>query len=445
VMRITEASQRQQVDRRIRLLLPVMFTDAAERPGGRPPSAGTPPNDASPGDSDVDNPFSDVYMSRVASDGSRVVEVRPSQTSAEPNLPALSPRPPAPLEISTVSSTGDGPRWRAAMLDGPPGSPRRLIAVSMESADATLAQLRAALFATGAVLLGALALAGWWVVRLGLRPITEVTAAADAITSGDRSLRLPVTSARTEAGHLATAFNVMLDEHDADDRRRRQFVADAAHELRTPVAAIRGFAELYRTGTMTDADVNQAMRRIGGESSRLSGLVDDMLLLARLDEGRPLDDAPVDLAPMLRDAAIDAGATHPSRTVTADAHGALTVRGDAPRLRQVIANLVTNALVHGAPGAVSISGRRNEQHVVIDVSDDGPGMNAADIASATQRFWRGDRARQGTGSGLGLSIVDAIVRAHGGRMVITPGAAGRGTSVRVVMPAGEEPALGAPR
>jgi two-component system, OmpR family, sensor kinase len=290
----------------------------------------------------------------------------------------------------------------------------------------------------GAVLALALALGGWWVLRLGLRPIAEVTGVAEAITAGDRSRRVRVVRPRTEAGQLGNAMNVMLDERQADEDRLRRFVADASHELRTPVAAIRGFADLYRNGDLDEPGaLADAMRRIGGESARMAGLVDDLLLLARLDEGRPLERGRVDLSQVLRDAAFDASATHPSRTVTTEVADGLAVEGDDARLRQVMANLVQNALVHAGPSArVTVRGRREGDRCVAEVADDGVGLAPTDIEHAFDRFWRADpaRLRHASGSGLGLSIVRAITEASGGRVTLTS-TAGLGTTVRVVLPA----------
>jgi two-component system OmpR family sensor kinase len=315
---------------------------------------------------------------------------------------------------------------------------RILVAVSLQQADATMDKVRLTVFGVGAGILLAIGLAGWWVLRLGLRPIAEVTEVADAITAGDRSRRLPVRDLRTEAGHLGRAFNVMLDEHQAGEDRLRRFVADASHELRTPVAAIRGFADLYRAGALDDpATLNEAMRRIGGESARMAGLVEDLLLLARLDEGRPLEAAPVDLSGVLRDAAFDASATHPTRTVTAEVVDDLTVVGDEARLRQVLANVVQNALTHaGADASVVVRGRRQGDLCIVEVADDGAGMPTEEAVMAFDRFWRADRsrARNANGAGLGLSIVRAITEAHGGRVALDS-APDRGTTVRVVLPA----------
>jgi two-component system OmpR family sensor kinase len=330
-----------------------------------------------------------------------------------------------------------GPRWRAALLSTP-GPDRVLVAVSLQRADATARQVRVTVLVAAAVIVLVLGLSAWWVARLGLRPIAEVTEVADAIAAGDRSRRVVVSERRTEAGHLGRAFNVMLDEQRANEDRLRRFIADASHELRTPVAAIRGFADLYRAGGLDEPGVlADAMRRIGGESVRMAGLVEDLLLLARLDEGRPLEARPVDLSAVLRDAAFDTSATHPNRLVRAEVVDDLTVVGDDARLRQVVANVVHNALTHGGPDAtVTVRGRRQGDLCVVEVADDGAGMEPQQASHAFDRFWRADQARtrHANGAGLGLSIVRAITEAHGGRVALDS-APGHGTTVRVVLPA----------
>ncbi|HUZ21135.1 MAG TPA: HAMP domain-containing sensor histidine kinase [Acidimicrobiales bacterium] len=335
----------------------------------------------------------------------------------------------------TVSSLRGGTRWQAILLKSRSGPTEVVVAVSLAQVDATDGQLRLALLAGGlAVLLAAVAV-GWWLVRLGLRPIAEVTAVADAITRGERSRRVGTPRSGTEAGQLAHAFNVMLDEEQSAEERLRRFLADASHELRTPVTAIRGFADLWREGALGERDVADALRRIGQESARMATLVEEMLLLARLDDGRALDRCRVDLADLVRDAALDASVTHPSRDVVSEAAPGVAATGDEARLRQVLSNLVTNALVHTPDGTeVRIRAYRAGASCVVEVADDGEGMDAASAASAFDRFWRGQPGRSGPGSGLGLSIVAGIVAAHHGEVKMTT-APGAGVTVRVSLPA----------
>jgi two-component system, OmpR family, sensor kinase len=298
-------------------------------------------------------------------------------------------------------------------------------------------QLGAALLAGRLVVLAAIIAAGWWVLRRGLRPIAEVTRVAEAIVAGDRSRRVEVGVPGTEAAHLAGALNLMLDQQQATEDQLRRFIADASHELRTPVAAIAGFTDLYRQDAIQAEQLDDVMRRIGQEASRMRCLVEDMLLLARLDEGRPLDRAPVDVGPLVADAVLDASASHPSRPLRVVGDTSARVIGDEARLRQVLAILVTNALTH-TQGEVTIALETAADRTVIVVSDQGLGLGPEAVAHVFDRFWRGDVARERGGSGLGLPIARGIVEAHGGTITLTSSPSS-GTSVRVVIPAAEGP------
>jgi two-component system OmpR family sensor kinase len=271
-----------------------------------------------------------------------------------------------------------------------------------------------------------------------------MTATATAIAEGDLSHRVPVAPAGTEAGQLGGALNTMLgrieaafDARAASEQRLRRFVADASHELRTPVTTIRGYAELYRQGGLDEREaLDQAMRRTEQEAIRMGGLVDDLLLLARLDQGRPLDRAPVDLGVLAVDACSDAQLVAPDHRVVADVQPDVVVDGDEPRLRQVVHNLVRNAVVHTPRGThVQVQVAVVAGRAVLEVRDDGPGMDPDAVAHAFERFWRADssRARESGGSGLGLSIVHAIVHAHGGQVSLSS-TRGAGTTVRVELP-----------
>jgi two-component system OmpR family sensor kinase len=250
----------------------------------------------------------------------------------------------------------------------------------------------------------------------------------------------------TEAGELGVALNQMMtriedafDERTRTEGRLRRFAADASHELRTPVATVRGYAELYRAGGLDDPQaLTDAMRRTEQEAVRMGDLIEDLLTLARLDQGRPLEVAPVDLAALARDAVADARAVHPERELSTDASEPVLVRGDEGRLRQVLANLVGNALVHTPPGAaVRVTARSLGAEAMLEVRDEGPGMTPDVAGQAFERFYRADpsRSRHKGGSGLGLSIVDAITQAHQGRAELDT-APGRGTAVRIFLPAG---------
>jgi two-component system OmpR family sensor kinase len=294
-------------------------------------------------------------------------------------------------------------------------------------------------------ILAALGLVGWWVVHLGIRPVKQMTTTATRIADGDLTVRVPECAPGTESGELAVALNTMLgnltealDERAASEARLRRFVADASHELRTPVTTIRGYAELYRHGGLTDpASLDDAMRRTEQEAARIGRLVEDMLSLAKLDEQRPLAVRPVDLTALARDAAADARASSPDRPIDVEVGTTpIVVDGDEDRLRQVVANVVGNALVHTDPQVpVTIRVERDDATATISVDDRGQGMIAEVAERVTERFFRADpsRSRHRGGTGLGLSIVDATVSAHGGAVAIDS-EPGRGTTVRLTMP-----------
>jgi two-component system OmpR family sensor kinase len=303
----------------------------------------------------------------------------------------------------------------------------------------------------------ALGLAAWLTVRIGLRPLEKMADTAGEIAAGDLSRRVEETDDRTEVGRLGAALNVMLGriesafrEREASEARLRRFVADASHELRTPLTSIRGYAELFQHGLADrPADLDTAMRRIDSESTRMAGLVDDLLLLARLDQGRPLEREPVDLSILAADAAHDAGAVDPSRTFTCEAPPSCTIIGDEGRLRQLLGNLVANAVAYtpaGSPLEVEVvfepAQGLSPDRARISVVDHGPGIAPDSAPHVFERFWRADsgRVRAQGGTGLGLSIVAAIADAHGGRVLLTETPGGGATfSVEVPVEPGQEP------
>jgi two-component system OmpR family sensor kinase len=275
--------------------------------------------------------------------------------------------------------------------------------------------------------------------------VKVMTETASRIAGGDLGVRVPESAPGTESGELALALNQMLGrieaataERAASEERLRQFVSDASHELRTPVTSIRGYAELYRIGALTgDGALDDAMRRTEQEAARIGRLVDDMLTLARSDEQRPHDTKPVSMEVLLHDAAIDARATAPEREIIIDvASAGATILGDEDLLRQVLANVVANALVHTNPDVpITLRLDSTDNAVVVEIIDTGQGMTPDVMSRVTERFFRGDpsRSRHRGGSGLGLAIVEATVTAHGGHVQIdsTPG---RGTVVRLSFP-----------
>ncbi len=311
-----------------------------------------------------------------------------------------------------------------------------LAALSTEHIDATFRRVALGSAVVGLALLAALALVAWWVERLGLRPIRRVAAAAEAIASGEATRRVDPPPGGTEAGHLARAFNVMVDQRQAIEERLRRFVADASHELRTPLTTVAGVLDLFGSGSLVGPELDDAMRRARSEARRMTSLVEDLLLLTQLDHARPLADDEVDLAVLVRDAAVDAGVVQPERPVTVEVPGTAFVRGDEARLRQVIGNLVNNALTHTPrSAALHLAVHTVDDAYVLGVSDEGPGLTAAQATHVFDRFYRvaPGRSRRRGGTGLGLSIVQSIVAAHHGQVSLTT-APGRGCSVRVVLP-----------
>lgn len=278
-------------------------------------------------------------------------------------------------------------------------------------------------------------------IRRGLRPLERIADTASRIGAGELSRRMPEDAPGTEVGAVSAALNRMLAELEAAfaaraaaEQRLRTFVADASHELRTPVATISGYAELYRRGGADDAgDLAKILDRIESEATRMGVLVDELLLLARLDEGRPLEREPVDLAVVAAEAVAAARSRQPERTWSAETNGPAVLAGDQARLRQVLDNLLTNVERHtpvSASATVRVHAAADAVH--LDVTDTGPGMPAEQAARVLERFYRADasRSRETGGNGLGLSIVDAVVRAHGG-VVAVESEPGVGTTVRV--------------
>ncbi len=310
------------------------------------------------------------------------------------------------------------------------------------------------LIVTLAVLL-VLAMLAWWVIKLGLRPLEQMEETAGAIAAGDLSRRVDVVDEHTEVGRLGLALNEMMQQIEtafaaraASEGRLRRFVGDASHELRTPLTSIRGYAELFRRGAADrPEDLAKAMRRIEEEADRMGSLVDDMLLLARLDQGRPVEQYPVDLTRLTRDAVDDARAVAPNRPIDYSPNGAILVPGDEARLRQVLGNLLQNANRHTPPDTpVHVRVVDSEAEAVIEVADDGPGMATEDASRVFERFWRSDpsRTRSSGGAGLGLAIVAAIAAAHGGRAEVQS-APGSGSIFRVHLPHIAPAALVAPQ
>jgi two-component system OmpR family sensor kinase len=361
-------------------------------------------------------------------------------------------------EHFTVLAADHSRKWRVLAAESRDG---RVLTVGedLSNVDSAVDRLVLVNLFVGLAVLLALGLMGVWLVRRSLRPLVEIERTAGAIAAGDLTQRVPEQEPGTELGRLSGALNTMLAQIEAafharadsegravrSEERMRQFVADASHELRTPLTTIRGFAELYRQGAAA-GDPAPVLRRIEDEAARMGLLVEDLLLLARLDRERPLRPAPVALAEVVADAAAAARAIDPGRTIEVQLTPGLTVLGDEARLRQVVGNLVTNALTHTPAGTpVTLRLGASDGSAVIEVSDVGPGLTPEQADRVFERFYRVDKARTRraatpghrppghSGAGLGLAIVAALVAAHDGTVEVDS-AAGVGATFRVRLP-----------
>ncbi|MCK0176737.1 HAMP domain-containing histidine kinase [Mycolicibacterium sp. F2034L] len=398
---------------------------------------------------DVPNPArppSDFYVRGIDPAGHMWMVV--NDRDAEPVLPMSNDVGPEPVTVGSVNHSGV--EWRAMTVRGPHGE-LTTVAIDLSDVQSTVRALIWSQAGIGAAVLLVIGIAGYAVVHRSLRPLAEVEETAAAIAAGKLDRRVPQRDPRTEVGRLSRALNGMLaqiqravasSESSAaaaktSEERMRRFITDASHELRTPLTTIRGFAELYRQGAARD--VEMLMGRIESESRRMGLLVEDLLLLARLDAQRPLEQRRVDLLTLASDAVHDARSIAPARTISLevfDGPGTPEVIGDEARLRQVLGNLVANALQHTPETAgVCIRVGTQEGDAILEVRDEGPGMEQEDAHRIFERFYRTDssRARESGGTGLGLSIVDSLVFAHGGTVGVTT-APGQGCTFTVKLP-----------
>ena len=402
-----------------------------------------PPPDEGPNPA---RPPSNFYVRGIDTAGNLWMAV--NDRDAEPALPEDNNVGPTPVTIASLN--GSHIQWRAVSVRGPNGE-LTTVAIDLSDVERTVRSLAWSQVAIGTAVLVVLGVVGYWVVHRSLRPLAEVEQTAAAIAAGELDRRVPQRDPRTEVGRLSVALNGMLaqiqqamasSESSAEnarmsEERMRRFITDASHELRTPLTTIRGFAELYRQGAARD--VEMLMSRIESESRRMGLLVDDLLLLARLDAQRPLERRRVDLLALASDAVHDAQSIAPQRRITmevVDGPGTPEVLGDEARLRQVLGNLMANAVQH-TPDTSPITVRVGTagDDAVLEVADQGPGMTPEDAQRVFERFYRTDssRARASGGTGLGLSIVDSLVYAHGGRVTVTT-APGQGCCFRVSLP-----------
>jgi two-component system OmpR family sensor kinase len=362
----------------------------------------------------------------------------------------ITDRPAIPKHVElgrlfTVGAAKGGGSYRVYATEDPFTGGSTVVAIPLSETDETLDRL---VTVEGLVILGvllALGLVSWLVVRIGLRPLDRIGHTAGRIAGGDLSHRVGDDDPRTEVGRLGIALNGMLDrletafaERQASEDRLRRFLADASHELRTPLASIRGYAELYRMGaTRSPEELERSMKRVEDEAERMGVLVEDLLTLARLDEIADAPHVDVDVGALARDTVDDARATAPDREIVLHGDASAIVAGDAHQLRQVLANLVRNALVHTKPGTkIEVTADRENGAVRLEVRDHGPGLPDGAADRIFDRFWRAEagRTRGRDGAGLGLAIVAGIVEAHGGS-VAARNADGGGASFVVTLPA----------
>ena len=375
-------------------------------------------------------------------------ETLPGARVPAPDLPGTVSPPtandgPEAVRYFTVSGDSGGARYRVRASVGADDRAMLLVATSLRDVDSTLHRLLLIELVVTALVLGAIVALGLWLVRLGLRPLDAIGETASAIAAGDLSRRVERAEERTEVGRLGLALNAMLARiessfraQEASERKLRRFVADASHELRTPLTAVRAYAELYDRGAAERPhDLERSMKGISRESERMSVLVEDLLLLARLDDGRPLEREPVRLDEVVGEAVETAQTVEPDRPIELNAEPA-TVIGDRDRLRQIVDNLLANVRAHtppGTPASVTVSRRNGSAEIA--VTDQGPGLDEEHLEHVFERFYRADpsRARTSGGVGLGLAIVAAVAEAHGGT-VSASSSPGEGTTIAIALP-----------
>ena len=320
-----------------------------------------------------------------------------------------------------------------------------IVAQSLSDFDRTMHKINRIFWFIGLIVLLLIGIAARQVIKLSMKPLEDVELTAEKIAAGDLSARLENYEPDTEVGRLSTSLNTMLERIEESfavrteiESKLRRFVADASHELRTPLTSIRGFAELHRQGAVPDGEkTKELLGRIEKESVRMGTLVEDLLLLARLDQSRAIESKPVDLAHVIEETVASASAAGPSHPITVEMPKELFVLGDSGRIYQVMTNLLANARVHTPAGtAIHVLARQEDDGVYISVTDNGPGLSEEDQKRIFERFFRADPSRQRTsqeGSGLGLSIVDSVMQAHGGKVGVVS-KPGQGTTFTLFFP-----------
>ncbi|MFW0783286.1 HAMP domain-containing sensor histidine kinase [Gordonia sp. CPCC 206044] len=439
---VTSAMKQDLISRTDDGLMNALETWARPRDPGSLPQVGPPPGPR--------RPPSQYYSMITIGTGDTIVN---NDFADEPDIDALPAGSTGPVTVS--SADGDGPQWRVAKASNPNGE--SVVATPLSDVHATLSRLMWLQFGIGALVVVAIGVLSYLLVRSSLRPLRRVEETAHAIAAGNLNMRVRAAPENTEVGSLSNSLNTMLgqiqrafartaaseQEARASEEKMRRFVADASHELRTPLTSIKGFAELYKQGAVGDA--GDAMRRIDTEAGRMSVLVEDLLILARLDAHRPIAAQPVDVLALAADAVQSARAAAPQRDISI--HIGVTdeppmVTGDAMRLLQVLRNLVNNAVAHTPEDAsitvgVDLDRSVGRDDVLLTVTDTGQGLTPEEASHVFERFYRAEASRyrgdKSGGSGLGLSIVAALVNAHHGTVGVDS-APGEGATFWVRLP-----------
>lgn len=412
-----------------------------------------PPDDNGPGT--APGVGLDAYAELRAADGTVLACDLPVSADARPDLPTTFDVDPGEQEYLTVGSTEGSGTWRVlvrglearpttnqgptagTIASGAPAFPSELegaiviTAVPTDGLEESLARLLRIEVVAALCLISALGAGAWFILRRGLRPLEEMAGSAATITAGDLSQRVEPADDHTEVGQLGLALNTMLDgiedsfrEREATEQRLRQFLADASHELRTPLTSIQGFAELFRLAAqggpndLERLDLPVMLKRIEQDADRMKALVEDLLLLARLDAPKAVDPAPLDLAVLAAEACSAAAALQSERAITLEAPEPVPIDGIEDHLHRAVVNLVNNAVKHTPDGTaieVTVAANAVTRQASVTVRDHGPGLTEEALAHVFDRFWQADAARVGAGSGLGLSIVAGIAAEHGGR------------------------------
>lgn len=387
------------------------------------------------------------YVGLVASDGAlRPLLLDPITTANPPRLPndlsQVSAHP------RTAPAVRAGAPYRIAITAAQGGPGYLVVGVSLDEYDTTVGRITRDLILGTVAAFVVLAAAGWALTRRGLRPLERIADRADTVTGGDLSTRMDVVEATSEVGRLSAALNAMLDrieqsvrERDTAEARIRQFMADASHELRTPLTTVRAYAELHEQGALRDeAAVTQAMRRISSEAARMSGLVGQLLVLARFDAHLAPSHCRVDLTALVCEAAADARAVEPGRRITLDLGARpAQVDGDSMQLAMMTSNLFANVRLHAGPAAqVTVSVGHSGRRCLVEVADNGAGVPPDALARLFDRFYRVTPAPR-RGNGLGLAIVAAIVEAHGGTVTASQ-VQPSGLRISIEIPEAPEPA-----